>query len=90
MAIRSHGLQQKKCSCLNLPSQSQSTAVRIPFYHRRPYSGFQQEGSSSSMNFNESSIDTTQEPHFEHDFLAQAVGVAIQKKGLNAFNTDHG
>ncbi|XP_075235520.1 uncharacterized protein LOC142332786 [Lycorma delicatula] len=88
MAIQSHGLQQKKCSCQNLPSESNAVIQRTPFHHRPPYSSIQQEATSS--NNVDGNVETTQQPHFEHDFLAQAVAVAIQKKGLNAFNTDHG
>lgn len=89
MAIQSHGLQQKKCSCQNLPSKSTTLIQRTPFHHRLPYSPLQ-EGLSSTSSVNDDNIDSAQQLHFEHDFLAQAVAVAIQKKGLNTLNTDNG
>lgn len=89
MAIQSHGLQQKKCSCQNLPSESNAVIQRTPFHHRPPFSSIQQEATSSTTSM-DSNLELSQQPHFEHDFLAQAVAVAIQKKGLNTFNTDHG
>ncbi|XP_054264748.1 uncharacterized protein LOC129004429 isoform X2 [Macrosteles quadrilineatus] len=76
MAIQSHGLQ-KPCICSHSLGASVSTHP-VPFHHRPS-----------------TPLPSTSEPQEKYagetDFLAQAVAVAIQKKGLGSYSeTDHG
>lgn len=67
---------QKPCSC---PHSSQEPIInRTPFHHRPPTTVISEPGPSDDV--------------IEHDFLAEAVAVAIQKKGLGSINTqtEHG
>uniref|UniRef100_A0A1B6JQ67 Uncharacterized protein n=1 Tax=Homalodisca liturata TaxID=320908 RepID=A0A1B6JQ67_9HEMI len=87
MAIQSHGLQ-KPCICSHSSSLSPSSVLpNVPFHHRP----------STPLSPVPSDLDcpSTSEPQDKYtgetDFLAQAVAVAIQKKGLGSFSpTDNG
>jgi len=83
MAIQSHGLQ-KPCICSHNLGTSAPTP-NIPFHHRP----------STPLSPDPTYAPSTSEPQVKYagetDFLAQAVAVAIQKKGLGSYSqTDHG
>lgn len=91
MAIQSHGLQ-KPCHCSHSYSlaSSSSPLQHIPFHHR-PSTPLQPEpsGSPSTSEPQESytaKSDFLTQSIGETDFLAQAVAVAIQKKGLGSYS----
>lgn len=80
MAIQSHGLQ-KPCVCSHSLNSAHVATHNIPFHHR-PSSPICPPSTSQSESETLSG---------ETDFLAQAVAVAIQKKGLISYSqTDHG
>lgn len=84
MAIQSHGLQ-KPCVCTH-PMNSPPPTEIIPFHHR-PSTPLPFEPPVCAPSTSEPPEKYTGEA----DFLAQAVAVAIQKKGLGSYSqTDHG